>query len=194
MSRGILFVLSGPSGAGKGTLRRLLFQRLPGLAYSVSCTTRQPRPGETEGVEYHFVSEEAFREMIAQGRFLEWAKVHDHFYGTRASDVGEVLERGLDVVLEIDVQGALQVKKAIPEAVTLFIDPPSVEELERRLSCRGTEAPEERRLRLMNAKAEMEQARSYDHRVVNDHLEEALEDLAHLVEFYRGKRMKEGTP
>ncbi|EFQ23641.1 guanylate kinase [Aminomonas paucivorans] len=194
MSRGILFVLSGPSGAGKGTLRRLLFQRLPGLAYSVSCTTRQPRPGETEGVEYHFVSEEAFREMIAQGRFLEWAKVHDHFYGTRASDVREVLERGLDVVLEIDVQGALQVKKAIPEAVTLFIDPPSVEELERRLSCRGTEAPEERRLRLMNAKAEMEQARSYDHRVVNDHLEEALEDLAHLVEFYRGKRMKEGTP
>ena len=194
MSRGILFVLSGPSGAGKGTLRRLLFQRLPGLAYSVSCTTRQPRPGETEGVEYHFVSEEAFREMIAQGRFLEWAKVHDHFYGTRASDVREVLERGLDVVLEIDVQGALQVKKAIPEAVTLFIDPPSVEELERRLSCRGTEAPEERRLRLMNAKAEMEQARSYDHRVVNDHLEEALEDLAHLVEIYRGKRMKEGTP
>lgn len=194
MSRGILFVLSGPSGAGKGTLRRLLFQRLPGLAYSVSCTTRQPRPGETEGVEYRFVSEEAFREMIAQGRFLEWAKVHDHFYGTRASDVREVLERGLDVVLEIDVQGALQVKKAIPEAVTLFIDPPSVEELERRLSCRGTEAPEERRLRLMNAKAEMEQARSYDHRVVNDHLEEALEDLAHLVEFYRGKRMKEGTP
>ena len=194
MSRGILFVLSGPIGAGKGTLRRLLFQRLPGLAYSVSCTTRQPRPGETEGVEYHFVSEEAFREMIAQGRFLEWAKVHDHFYGTRASDVREVLERGLDVVLEIDVQGALQVKKAIPEAVTLFIDPPSVEELERRLSCRGTEAPEERRLRLMNAKAEMEQARSYDHRVVNDHLEEALEDLAHLVEFYRGKRMKEGTP
>lgn len=194
MSKGILFVLSGPSGAGKGTLRRLLFQRLPGLAYSVSCTTRQPRPGETEGVEYHFVSEEAFREMIAQGRFLEWAKVHDHFYGTRASDVREVLERGLDVVLEIDVQGALQVKKAIPEAVTLFIDPPSVEELERRLSCRGTEAPEERRLRLMNAKAEMEQARSYDHRVVNDHLEEALEDLAHLVEFYRGKRMKEGTP
>ena len=194
MSKGILFVLSGPSGAGKGTLRRRLFERVPDLAYSVSCTTRQPRPGETDGVDYRFLSEEDFRERISRGDFLEWARVHDHFYGTRAEDVREILDRGRDVVLEIDVQGALQVKRLIPEAVTLFIDPPSVEELERRLSCRGTEAPEERRLRLMNAKAEMEQARSYDHRVVNDHLEEALEDLAHLVEFYRGKRMKEGTP
>ena len=194
MSKGILFVLSGPSGAGKGTLRRRLFERVPDLAYSVSCTTRQPRPGETDGVDYRFLSEEDFRVRISRGDFLEWARVHDHFYGTRAEDVREILDRGRDVVLEIDVQGALQVKRLIPEAVTLFIDPPSVEELERRLSCRGTEAPEERRLRLMNAKAEMEQARSYDHRVVNDHLEEALEDLAHLVEFYRGKRMKEGTP
>ena len=155
MSKGILFVLSGPSGAGKGTLRRRLFERVPDLAYSVSCTTRQPRPGETDGVDYRFLSEEDFRERISRGDFLEWARVHDHFYGTRAEDVREILDRGRDVVLEIDVQGALQVKRLIPEAVTLFIAPPSVEELERRLSRRNTEAPEERRLRLRNAREEL---------------------------------------
>ena len=196
MSKGILFVLSGPSGAGKGTLRRRLFERVPDLAYSVSCTTRQPRPGETDGVDYRFLSEEDFRERISRGDFLEWARVHDHFYGTRAEDVREILDRGRDVVLEIDVQGALQVKRLIPEAVTLFIAPPSVEELERRLSRRNTEAPEERRLRLRNAREELGHAGEYDHRVVNDHLEEATEDLVHLVEHHRRRRKEreEGTP
>lgn len=131
--KGTLFVLSGPSGAGKGTIRARVFEALDGLSYSVSCTTRAPREGERDGVDYRFITPEDFAARIAAGDFLEWADVHRHRYGTLKSDVEKVLNEGKDMFLEIDVQGALQVKKKMPEAVTLFVVPPSIEVLEERL-------------------------------------------------------------
>lgn len=128
--KGILFILSGPSGAGKGTLRERLFRMLDGLSFSVSCTTRAPRPGETDGVDYRFVAEEEFLRRRDAGDFLEWAGVHGHFYGTLTADVKKALDDGRDILLEIDVQGALQVKKKIPGAVTIFVAPPSMKALE----------------------------------------------------------------
>ncbi|WP_352409051.1 guanylate kinase, partial [Pyramidobacter piscolens] len=135
--KGTLFVLSGPSGAGKGTIRARVFEALDGLSYSVSCTTRAPREGERDGVDYRFITPEDFAARIAAGDFLEWADVHRHRYGTLKSDVEKVLNEGKDMFLEIDVQGALQVKKKMPEAVTLFVVPPSIEVLEERLRGRG---------------------------------------------------------
>ncbi|WP_419573663.1 guanylate kinase, partial [Pyramidobacter piscolens] len=146
--KGTLFVLSGPSGAGKGTIRARVFEALDGLSYSVSCTTRAPREGERDGVDYRFITPEDFAARIAAGDFLEWADVHRHRYGTLKSDVEKVLNEGKDMFLEIDVQGALQVKKKMPEAVTLFVVPPSIEVLEERLRGRRSEGEAELRLRL----------------------------------------------
>ncbi|WP_368045892.1 guanylate kinase [Pyramidobacter piscolens] len=137
--KGTLFVLSGPSGAGKGTIRARVFEALDGLSYSVSCTTRAPREGERDGVDYRFITPEDFAARIAAGDFLEWADVHRHRYGTLKSDVEKVLNEGKDMFLEIDVQGALQVKKKMPEAVTLFVVPPSIEVLEERLRGRRSD-------------------------------------------------------
>ena len=145
--KGTLFVLSGPSGAGKGTIRARVFEALDGLSYSVSCTTRAPREGERDGVDYRFITPEDFAARIAAGDFLEWADVHRHRYGTLKSDVEKVLNEGKDMFLEIDVQGALQVKKKMPEAVTLFVVPPSIEVLEERLRGRRSEGGRERRRR-----------------------------------------------
>jgi guanylate kinase len=187
-NRGVLFVISGPSGAGKGTLRKVLFDRVPGLAYSVSCTTRHPREGERDGIDYWFVTEEIFDRTRDRGEFLEWAFVHDHHYGTRAEDVRRELERGRDVVLEIDVQGALSVRDACPDAVLIFIAPPSVDELSDRLRERGTETSEDLSLRLRNAMTEMEMASKYDHVILNDNVERAAEELIALVESYRNPK------
>lgn len=143
--KGTLFVLSGPSGAGKGTIRARVFEALDGLSYSVSCTTRAPREGERDGVDYRFITPEDFAARIAAGDFLEWADVHRHRYGTLKSDVEKVLNEGKDMFLEIDVQGALQVKKKMPEAVTLFVVPPSIEVLEERLRGRRSEGEAELR-------------------------------------------------
>ncbi|MCX7828629.1 MAG: guanylate kinase [Thermanaerothrix sp.] len=183
--RGTLFVISGPSGAGKGTLRKILFDRLPGLFYSVSYTTRSPRPGETDGVEYRFVSEEEFKRMIDEGVFLEWAYVHGKYYGTSADDIERMLAQGRDVVLEIDVQGAKQVKQRMPDAVTIFVEPPSVEELEHRLQGRGTEGEGEMSLRLKNALDELSHAGEYQYRVVNDRVDDAAEDLVRIIDSHR---------
>ncbi len=183
--RGVLFILSGPSGAGKGTLRARLFQKLDGLKFSVSCTTRDPRRGERDGVDYHFIGDEEFRARIDAGDFLEWAFVHGHYYGTLKSDVEKILEEGFDIFLEIDVQGALQVKKKMPEAVTVFVVPPSVEVLERRLRGRGSESEEELCLRLANAQREMEQRDLYDFVLVNDDLDDAVEKFAQFVMQHR---------
>lgn len=180
--KGTLFVLSGPSGAGKGTIRARVFEALDGLSYSVSCTTRAPREGERDGVDYRFITPEDFAARIAAGDFLEWADVHRHRYGTLKSDVEKVLNEGKDMFLEIDVQGALQVKEKMPEAVTLFVVPPSIEVLEERLRGRHTEGEAELRLRLRNAVEEMKQRDRYDFVVVNDSLDEAVNRVCRFVE------------
>ena len=183
--KGTLFVLSGPSGAGKGTIRARVFEALDGLSYSVSCTTRAPREGERDGVDYRFITPEDFAARIAAGDFLEWADVHRHRYGTLKSDVEKVLNEGKDMFLEIDVQGALQVKKKMPEAVTLFVVPPSIEVLEERLRGRRSEGEAELRLRLRNAVEEMKQRDRYDFVVVNDSLDEAVDRVCRFVEQHR---------
>lgn len=177
---GKLFVLSGPSGAGKGTLREHALKNIDNLVYSVSCTTRQPRPGETDGVEYRFISHEKFKEGISQNLFLEYAHVHEDYYGTSKHDVMNALNAGKNVLLEIDVQGALQVKSRMPEAVLVFVDVPSVEELERRLRKRDTESDTSLSIRLKNAIIEREQKDKYDYVIVNDNLENACKELREI--------------
>ena len=183
--KGTLFVFSGPSGAGKGTLLSRLFSELDDLGYSVSCTTRAPREGEQDGIDYHFISDEDFKRHIDSCDFLEWANVHSHRYGTLRSDVQKALDQGRDIILEIDVQGALQVKEKMPEAVTIFVAPPSLQILEQRFRGRGTEDEQELQLRLKNARQEMEQQERYDFTVVNDDLEVAASQLKKYVQLHR---------
>ena len=178
---GKLFVLSGPSGVGKGTLRERALKDIPGPVYSISCTTRKPREGETDGVEYRFISREKFREGISQGLFLEYAHVHEDFYGTLKQDVLNELESGHDVLLEIDVQGALQVKEKMPGAVLVFVAPPSIEVLERRLRGRKTESEDALKVRLNNALNELSLKDRYDYVVVNDDLDSACEELRKII-------------
>jgi guanylate kinase len=182
---GTLFILSGPSGVGKTTLRRRLQRKIPTLQFSVSWTTRSPRPGEQADRDYHFVSAAAFREQIDRGGFLEWARVHDDYYGTPRQPVETWLHSGEDVLLDIDVQGAEQIKQKIPEAVTVFILPPSGEELEKRLSRRKTEAAEVRKRRLANAEKELAAWSRFDFAVVNRELREALADLEAIIRAQR---------
>lgn len=183
--RGHLFVISGPSGAGKGTLRKTLFEKVADLVFSISCTTRKPRPGETEGVDYRFLETSDFLERIRQNLFLEYAEVHGNYYGTLQEDVRIDLEAGRDVVLEIDVQGALQVRERFPEAILIFIMPPSQRELEKRLRGRGTEEEQILETRLRNAEMEMQFAGCYDHAVVNDERNRAAGELIAVVKSYR---------
>lgn len=182
MRRGNLFVISGPSGAGKGTLVSRIMERVPDAWLSISVTTRDPREGEIDGVHYLFYDDARFDELAAQDGFLEWAQVHDHKYGTPAQLVREHLEAGCQVILEIDVQGAFQVRKRVPEAHLVFIEPPSLEELERRLRSRGTEDEESIALRMSNAKLEMSHKMEYDIRFVNDNLDECTDELVSYIE------------
>ena len=180
--RGHLYIFSGPAGVGKGTVLKRVFERIPAIKYSVSCTTRAPRPGlDKEGETYHFVTEEEFRRRIAAGDFLEYAEVHGHLYGTRRDIVEESLNAGTDVALEIDVQGAFIVKDKMPEALTVFVKPPSMAELRRRLEGRGSETQKELTLRLKNAEAEIACADKYDYVVVNDDLEKTVEKVIDIV-------------
>lgn len=183
--RGKLFVLAGPSGVGKGTLRAKLLGDIDNLVYSVSCTTRPRRSDEREGVEYRFVSDEEFEEGIKHGLFLEYARVHNYCYGTMREDVGRELDAGRDVLLEIDVQGARQVREYCPESVTIFISPPSFEALEERLRHRNTESEEQIVLRLKNAREEMRQIPEYTHVVLNNELDRAGEELKNIILSYR---------
>ncbi|MCR4818757.1 MAG: guanylate kinase [Fretibacterium sp.] len=185
MGRGRLFILSGPSGVGKGTLRKRALNDIKDLVYSISCTTRRPRPEEQDGVDYRFISSEDFEERVKQGAFLEYAHVHDACYGTLREDVERELSAGRDVLLEIDVQGALQVRRRVPGAVSVFVSPPSLEELEHRLRERGTEDDAKLRLRLKNAAAELRRAGEYDHVVVNGDLDEAASALRKIILDYR---------
>lgn len=181
MVHGILAVISGPSGSGKGTVCRALLERSPSTHLSVSVTTREPRVGEVDGVHYYFVSRERFKEMVAAGEVLEWAEVYGDFYGTPRGPVMGLLDRGRDVLLEIDVQGALQVKERFPEAVLIFLCPPSFEELERRLITRGTDSAEKIKRRLEWARGEMQAAHRYDYVVVNDRVEDAVDKINSIM-------------
>jgi guanylate kinase len=183
--RGTLFVLSAPSGAGKTTLRRAVLARFPGMTYSVSTTTRPPRPGEVDGRDYVFIPPAEFEAGIREGRWAEWAQVHGNYYGTSAQTLREAAEAGTDVLLDIDVQGARQIAQRFPECVTVFIMPPSFEALAQRLTGRGTDSPESVALRLRNARQEMEERHWYRHIVVNDELATAVEELSAIIASYR---------
>ncbi|HZB02679.1 MAG TPA: guanylate kinase [Actinomycetota bacterium] len=184
---GTLFVLAGPSGVGKGSLVRELIAKDPSLSLSVSVTTRPPRPGEVDGIDYFFVDEDAFDRMIDAGELLEWAEIVGHRSGTPRVFVEDRLSEGRDVILEIDVVGASFVRKRIPEAVLVFVDAPSLDELERRLRGRGTETEEAIRLRLETAAWELEQRPWFDHVVVNDDLVRAADQVAAIIETSRGR-------
>jgi len=178
---GKLYVVAAPSGAGKTTLVRLLLESEPGVHLSISYTTRGPRPGEADGREYHFVDVATFRAMMARGDFLEWAEVHGNFYGTSKVWIADHLAAGHDVLLEIDWQGAQQVRAVFPQAIGVFILPPSMEELTRRLTGRGTDSAEVVERRLAAAQAEMRHVGEFDYVIINDGLEQALDDLRAVV-------------
>ena len=172
-----LFVISGPSGAGKGTLVERVRASRPDLGLTVSATTREPRAGEVDGVNYYFLTDDEFSSRVEAGDFIEWAQVHDHRYGTLASEVDRNFATGQSLILEIDVQGALAVKERFPESVLIFIEPPSLDILKERLIGRGSETPESLALRLHTAEGEMQLRDRYDEIVVNDDLSSATDEL-----------------
>jgi len=180
-----LFIVSAPSGAGKSTLCQAARQRFPELVYSVSSTTRPPRAGETHGVDYFFLSRAEFEENIRQGRLAEWAMVHGHYYGTSADFISRHRKAGRPVLLDIDVAGMQQIMEKFPEAVTIFIMPPSLEELGRRLEKRGTDDRQSMEKRLQNAKQEMAKKGLYRHVIVNDSLSRATEEFCHVIAQHR---------
>jgi len=184
-SKGLLLVVSGPSGAGKGTICNLLRERLPELAYSVSVTTRAPRPGEVDGKDYFFKTVDEVKDMIFRGELLEHARVYDNYYGTPKPYVMELLSQGRDVLLEIDIQGALQVKKMYPEGVFVFILPPSIKELRARIINRGTDSAEVIARRMAETGKELAKAGQYDFIVVNEVAERAAEQIATILEAQR---------
>ncbi|ADD28847.1 guanylate kinase [Meiothermus ruber] len=184
MSRGNLFVMTGASGVGKGTIRGRLLE-YHRMYYSISMTTRPPRPGERNGVDYYFVSKADFESKIAQNGFLEWAQYVDDYYGTPREPVEEALSKGQDVLLEIEVQGALQVKQTLPEAILVFIIPPSLSELRRRLLVRGTDSLPKIRKRLERAVEEIRMADRFKYVLVNDQLDKAVSDFAAIIQAER---------
>ena len=178
---GKTFIVSGPSGVGKSTVLHALFEGRDALSFSVSATTRAPREGARHGVDYHFIHADRFRNMIAEDAFLEYAEYVGNFYGTPMRLVDEAMEQGKDVLLDIEIQGAMQVCAKRPETVRIFIAPPSWKELERRLTARGTDSPEKVQKRLLRAQVELEMARDYDYFVVNDTVENAVNELRAIM-------------
>jgi len=189
-NKGDIFVISAPSGTGKTTLVRLLLSRFPTLSFSISYTTRLPRPGEVNGQHYFFVSEKEFKKSIAKGEMLEWAKVYGHYYGTPLTFVQEKIAAGKDIVLDIDIQGAQAVKKKMPEAILIFFIPPSWNELQRRITSRSSDSPEEIKKRLEAAKKEILAAREFDYIVINDVLEDALKELVSIIQATKARANK----
>ncbi len=179
--RGKTFIISGPSGVGKSTVLGALFEGRDDLYFSVSATTRAPRPTETPDVDYHFIEAETFRQWIEDGEFLEYAEYVGNFYGTPKKFVDAAMAEGKDVILDIEIQGATQVHELRPDVVRIFIAPPSWEELERRLTARGTDSPEKVQKRLLRAKVELENAGHYDYFVINDTVENAVQELRAIM-------------
>lgn len=179
--KGLLLVLSGPSGVGKGTVCKALRQQMPELVYSVSATTRAPREGECEGINYFFKSKDEFKRMIEQDELLEWAEYVGNYYGTPRRFVEETLASGRDVILEIEVQGAMQVKEKFPQGIFLFLAPPDLTELESRIVGRGTESAETIRNRMQMARIEIELMDNYDYVVVNDYIESACDRIRAII-------------
>ncbi|WP_026906062.1 guanylate kinase [Paucisalibacillus globulus] len=186
--KGILFILSGPSGVGKGTVRKELFERKTELRYSISMTTRDIRPGEVDGVDYFYKTNEEFEQLIAEGRLLEYAKFVNNYYGTPKDYVVDTLDKGHDVFLEIEVQGAMQVKQNFPEGVFIFLFPPSLEELKNRIVNRGTEKEDVILNRLKEARNEIEMMDAYDYVVVNDDVDKAVEKVQSIIQSEHCKR------
>lgn len=185
MKKGLLIILSGPSGAGKGTVYKSVMNAMPELKISISVTTRKPRDGEIDGIQYYFKTEEEFNNMKANGEFLESAKVYDHFYGTPQAPVFEMLSRGEDVLFEIDIAGAKQIKEKYPESIAIFIIPPSFEILKQRLCNRGTETEESLKMRLGSAHSELAQYGNFDYIVFNDKVERATEQIVNIIKSER---------
>jgi guanylate kinase len=185
--RGLLFIVSAPSGAGKTTLCRALRQRFPDLVYSVSHTTRLPRPGEEDGKDYHFISRAEFEKGVTKAEWAEWARVHDNYYGTSARFLDHARAEGRDLLLDIDVQGTRQIIERYPESVTIFIMPPSLAVLRRRLQGRGTDAAEAIERRIAAAATEMDQRHLYRHVVINDDLAAAEAAFIGIVDQYRAR-------
>ncbi len=181
VGQGVLIVISGPSGVGKDTVLRRLLQLAPHLKYSVSYTTRPPRPGEVDGHSYTFVSEQEFQRLIDARAFLEWAKVYDHFYGSSSERVEKVLNQGDDIILKIDVQGAAFVRRRKPDGLFIFITPPSTEELQQRLTGRNTESPQALELRQREALVELGLAKDYEHVVCNRDVDESAREILTLI-------------
>ena len=179
---GKLFIISGPSGVGKTTLYKALLKQFPDMLYSVSYTTRKPRYGEQDGIDYHFITDVDFKKNIETGRWAEWAKVHDHYYGTSADFLNKGLSSGYDILLDIDVQGTSQIVKYFPDSITIFLLPPSMDALNNRLRLRGSDSESAIEKRLLNAQREVEKKDIYRYVVVNDRLEVAAEKLVSIIE------------
>lgn len=190
--RGVVLVICAPSGTGKSTLVQRLVAEFPGFSFSVSCTTRAPRGQEREGVDYHFLSQEDFLSRRERGEFAEWAEVHGNFYGTPLAPVQEKLRQGVDVLFDIDVQGAMQLKESFPDGLYVFLFPPSREELERRLRGRGTDAEDAVLRRLAGAAREMGMAPRFDHWIVNQDLDTAYDELRAV--YLAGRSRPENKP
>ena len=189
--QGVLYVVSSPSGGGKGTLIRRVLEVVPDLSYSVSYTTRAPRNVEVDGRAYFFVNRQRFEEMINEGAFLEWANVHGNLYGTAEKQVISETNAGVDIVLEVDVQGAASVRKLGLDSVSIFILPPSRETLRQRLIARGSDSAEELAVRLNNAPAELEQYEAFDYVIFNDEIDRASAQLAAIVSAERARRNRQ---
>jgi guanylate kinase len=183
--RGHLFIISAPSGAGKTTLVKAVLQQFRDMLYSISYTTRNPRVEERDGIDYHFISKQDFKKGIHKGRWAEWAEVYGNYYGTSVEFIEKSLSSGCDILLDIDVQGTLQILKHYPDSVTIFILPPSMNALRKRLEVRGSDSQAVIEKRLLNARKEMTQKKMYRHIIVNDVLSEAIKELSAIFKEYR---------
>lgn len=181
MNKGVVFIISGPSGSGKDTLMVELFKKRPEIKFSISSITRGMREGEVEGVKYNFISKEQFEQMIKEDKLLEYNSYVGNYYGTPKKPVMDEIEKGNDILIEVDVNGAAQIKEKMPEAVSMFIMPPSFEELERRLSGRGTESEELIRKRMQSSLDEIKRASEYDYIIVNDDIATAVDDIISVM-------------